>query len=54
MSPGRDEFDAMESAPDSAPLGWRLSMALCNLLIAATILALAVVAAYEYKGFGLF
>ena len=54
MSPARDEFYATESASHSAPLGWRLSMALCNLLIGATILALAGVAAFEFKGFGLF
>jgi hypothetical protein len=54
MSGVRDEFLASESASSSAPLGWRLSMALCNLLIGATILALAGIVAYEYKGFGLF
>ena len=57
MSLVRDQFDAVETAPNSAPLGWRLSMALCNLLIGATILALAGLvgfAAYEHKGFGLF
>ena len=57
MSLVRDQFDAVESAPNSAPLGWRLGMALCNLLIGATIIALVCVvgiAAYEHKGFGLF
>jgi hypothetical protein len=57
MSPARDEFDALQSASDSAPLGWRLGMALCNLLIGATIIALVVVvaiAAYDHKGIGLF
>ena len=54
MSTARDDFFETENAAGGAPVGWRVSMALCNLLIGATILALAGIAAYEYNAFGLY
>ena len=54
MSISRDEYQAIESAPETSPLGWRLSMSLCNLLVAATILGFALFALYEAKLLDLF
>ena len=54
MSISRDHYEALESAPEASPLGWRLSMGLCNLLVAATILGFALFALYEAKLLELF
>lgn len=50
----RNEFDVVESAAASAPLGWRLGMGLCNLLIAASVLSFAVCTVYAMRFLELF
>jgi len=54
MSLVHDEFASADSASAAAPLGWRLGMALCNLLIGVTILGLAGIAVYEFRGIALY
>ena len=54
MSTSREHYEAIESAPATSPLGWRLGMGLCNLLVAATILGFALFAIYEAKLLDLF
>lgn len=49
MLPARHTLyeDAETSGP--VPVGWRLAMRLCNLLIALTATGLALLLAYEFK-----
>lgn len=49
MLPAGSRFDAAEKAQGAAPLGWRLAMRLCNLLIGITAAGLALLLAYEYN-----
>jgi hypothetical protein len=49
MLPAEHHSYSADEAPGSAPLGWRLGMGLCSVLIALTLAGLAVLLAFELK-----
>ncbi|NNM70862.1 hypothetical protein [Enterovirga aerilata] len=54
MGPAEHETYALEGAGSPDPLGWKLAMALCNLLIALTLLGFVGYLAIETRSLELF
>lgn len=53
MQAAERDIYADQGVEGAAPVGWSLAMALCNALIAASILAFLGFVAYDTSGFGL-